>query len=96
MNYLPAIKSAAKYLPLLPWEMLNQKKKIPLLTKYRHFKGGVYTVLMEQVHNEATGEFMTVYQGLDGTIWARPSNEFHSYVDGVRRFKPITPGEADA
>ena len=88
----PIIKAAAKILPAIPWEKVNQKKPIPLLIDYEHFKGGTYTVLLEQVRNEATGDLLTVYRGSDGTIWARPSTEFHGYVNGTRRFKPIRKG----
>ena len=89
MQFTPIIKAATKILPVIPWEQINKKKPIPLNHEYEHFRGGKYTVLMEQVRQEATGELLTVYRGPDGTIWARPSLEFHGYVNGVRRFKPI-------
>lgn len=91
MQFTPIINAATKILPAVPWDKINRKQPIPLNHKYKHFKGGIYTVLMEQVRNEATGNLMTVYQGTDGTIWVRPASEFHGYTQGHRRFKPIKP-----
>jgi hypothetical protein len=95
MQFAPIVKAATKILPILPWEQINKRKPIPLNHKYKHFKGGVYTVLLEQVRTETTGDLLTVYRGSDGTVWARPSSEFHGYVNGARRFKPIMSGETD-
>lgn len=39
---------------------------------YRHFKGGLYTVLLEAVHSESL-ESVVVYRSHEaGTVWARP------------------------
>ena len=88
MQILPVIKIASKIIPKIPWNMLpklNQKD----LIQYEHFKGGRYTVLLEQVCNESDSVLLTIYQGPDGTIWARPTIEFHGYIGGIKRFKQI-------
>ena len=46
---------------------------------WRHFKGGLYTVLTKAVHTE-TGEDLVVYS--DGVkVWARPLAMFASNVE---------------
>lgn len=44
---------------------------------YRHYKGGLYTVLYEAIHSE-TLEKMVVYTPCkeDADIWVRPSSMF--------------------
>lgn len=62
--------------------------------KYKHFKGGIYTVLFIAEHTE-TGELHVVYKNPDlDTIWIRPLLMFDSQVildDGTRvnRFEKI-------
>ncbi len=54
--------------------------------KYRHFKGGIYTVICVARHSE-TGEAFVVYQrdndgtAYSGKIYARPIDMFFSKVD---------------
>lgn len=56
-------------------------------TLWRHRKtGGVYRIV-GQCRIEATGQDAFLYQGQDGTIWARPCAEF---MDG--RFEPAGTG----
>jgi hypothetical protein len=53
---------------------------------HRHGKtGGLYRLVHSQVVIEATMTPAVVYEGVDGTIWVRPSAEFH---DG--RFATLT------
>lgn len=89
IQFVPIITAAAKIIPKIPWNMLPKLNQKNSLIQYEHFKGGVYTVLLENVCNEADNTLLTVYQGSDGTIWARPSIEFHGYINGTKRFKPI-------
>ncbi|MGN0613717.1 MAG: DUF1653 domain-containing protein [Porcipelethomonas sp.] len=61
-------------------------RKIIAGMRYRHFKGGIYTVICVAKHSE-TGEKLVIYQrdndGSDfsGLICARPSELFLSEVD---------------
>ncbi|MFN4168829.1 MAG: hypothetical protein ACK4HD_11010 [Pannonibacter phragmitetus] len=53
-------------------------------TRWQHRKtGGIYRIV-GKCRIEATGEEAFLYQGADGTIWARPCGEF---MDG--RFEPL-------
>ena len=60
-------------------------REIKVGGRYRHFKGGEYTVLALATHTE-TGERMVVYQSLSDTsaVWARPYEMFASKVDGEK------------
>ncbi len=49
------------------------------MSKYKHYKGEVYTVLAIGRHTE-TGEDMTVYEGSNGEVWVIPSKMFNEYV----------------
>lgn len=62
--------------------------------RYKHYKGGEYTVLATATH-EKTGEKLVIYQSQsDFHAWARPLEEFlgEVEVDGaaVRRFTPTS------
>jgi len=59
------------------------------LGRYRHFKGGIYTVLNSAISAE-TCAIMVVYRAEDGTIWVRPALEWDELVgDGVKRFERV-------
>lgn len=59
---------------------------------YRHYKGGLYQVLMEVTH-EGDKEPMVIYRAGNGTLWARFKRNFHEQIeiDGEQRwrFSPI-------
>jgi hypothetical protein len=57
--------------------------------KYRHFKGGEYTVQGVAKHSE-TGEFMVVYTPLygEGGLWVRPLDMFIEEVEHEGRTRP--------
>jgi hypothetical protein len=59
---------------------------------YRHYKGGLYRVLLVARHSE-TEEEMVVYQDLYGEMgyWVRPLGNFLKEVGGVPRFRPLNP-----
>jgi hypothetical protein len=47
---------------------------------YRHYKGGIYKVLLWATDTE-TGETSVVYEGTDGKIWVRPATMFFENVE---------------
>ena len=63
------------------------------MTKYQHYKGGIYTLVDPSVLHTETGEFLVVYQNSKGATFARPRDMFFDEVevDGVMvpRFKEI-------
>ncbi len=60
---------------------------------YRHFKGGIYTLLAVGRHSE-TEALHVVYRAADGRIWVRPLEMWSEDVDGpdgrVPRFAPVS------
>lgn len=67
----------------------------PAPGRYRHYKGGLYTVIGTARHSE-TGELLVVYRPEygEGALWVRPLAMFLEsvVVDSrkVPRFQPIT------
>lgn len=61
--------------------------------RFRHYKGGVYTVLCLSLHTENMEKLVLYRRDMDGTIWSRPYDMFFCKVeDGkklVDRFTPI-------
>ena len=65
---------------------------------YRHYKGGIYRLMVDATHSE-TQEEMIVYKHVwphEPRFWVRPADMFFDYVtlpDGqtVRRFQLILP-----
>ncbi|MFI2856911.1 DUF1653 domain-containing protein [Paenibacillus sp. JSM ZJ436] len=56
--------------------------------KFKHYKGGIYTVVPLAYHTE-TQEGMVIYEDGTGYRWARPAAMFFGYLeDGTRRFEP--------
>lgn len=59
---------------------------------YKHYKGGIYSVIGEGIHTE-TNEVLVFYTDENGDFWARPTEMFKSTieVDGkvVNRFDKI-------
>jgi len=66
------------------------------MTKYQHYKGGIYTLITFAQHTE-NNEDLVIYQNKDGEVFARPHDMFFGdvEVDGimVERFKEIKPKE---
>lgn len=64
--------------------------KIPC--RFRHFKGGMYTLVEYAIHTE-TRELLAIYKSDDGAGHARPYQMFIGVVehDGkqVQRFSPV-------
>jgi hypothetical protein len=56
------------------------------VTRYRHYKGGIYELVAEAVL-EADHTPVMVYRGQDGAVWVRPRAAFFETVsvDGVEQ-----------
>ncbi|NHO31298.1 DUF1653 domain-containing protein [Acetobacter fallax] len=53
---------------------------------YRHYKGGLYTVITTARHSE-TEEWFVVYRSeAHGTLWIRPLSMWKETVNGQPRF----------
>jgi len=50
------------------------------LGKYRHYKGGIYTLIHVAHHTEREDELLCIYKDIDGKIWARP---FDMWIEQV-------------
>jgi hypothetical protein len=48
---------------------------MPINHLYRHYKGGIYT-LLHIAQSESDGSEQAIYRGADGKIWVRPMCEF--------------------
>jgi hypothetical protein len=48
---------------------------------YRHFKGGIYTVLGVARHSEDPTQEFVVYKNKDNKFWIRPLAMFLEHVD---------------
>lgn len=56
---------------------------------YRHYKGGLYTVLHLARHSE-TEEWLVVYRSeTHQTLWVRPLSMWLESVGGQQRFAPV-------
>ncbi|KQX07303.1 MULTISPECIES: DUF1653 domain-containing protein [unclassified Leifsonia] len=62
---------------------------------YRHFKGGLYTVVGEATDSE-TEQRVVVYSSADGRLWVRPASMWEERVNHqgatVARFTPVELG----
>ena len=58
---------------------------------YRHFKGGIYSVLCVAQHHDDTDRRFVIYQSNDTSeIYSRPFAEFHGmHESGVKRMNII-------
>lgn len=62
---------------------------------YRHYKGGLYTVLHTARHSE-TEEWLVVYRSeAHGSLWVRPLSMWIEQVDGCPRFAFINPDDTE-
>ena len=50
------------------------------MTRYRHYKGGLYELVCE-AELEADHTPVIVYRGQDGQTWVRPTASFFSTVE---------------
>jgi len=56
---------------------------------YRHYKGGLYSVICVGRHSE-TEEWLVTYRAeASGTYWVRPLSMWQEMVDGFPRFEQI-------
>lgn len=62
------------------------------MSMYRHFKGGIYEVICEALH-EADQTPMIVYRDHQGTVWVRARARFFEVIEhegvAVPRFAPL-------
>lgn len=61
--------------------------------KYRHFKGGIYTYVVQATLECDRDQNIVVYEDENGHRWARPSEEFFGTVtfngEEINRFEEI-------
>ena len=64
-----------------------------LQATHKHYKGGTYRVLHDDVPHTETDEILTIYQHVwphPLAVKARPKDNFHGTLeDGTRRFEPL-------
>ena len=66
---------------------MKSENPIVMLGVYRHFKGGIYTVVGFAKHTE-TEEILVIYRSnKSGETWARPLSMWNDIKDGKRRFE---------
>ena len=65
--------------------------ELPPAGPYRHYKGGLYTLICVGRHSE-TEEWLVTYRSeARGDYWVRPLAMWNEAVDGVPRFAPYSP-----
>ena len=70
---------------------MTEEQALKIAT-HRHYKGGLYRLMYENVINTETSELMVIYQHVwphEPKIYARPQSNFYSRTqegDGVWRF----------
>ena len=83
---LPAERYIVDKIDRMPTIQPEQRKKI----LYRHYKGGTYELVCNNVIYTETGESLVIYRGCRGQLWARPESMFYGLVkvgdDLVPRF----------
>ncbi len=51
------------------------------MTRYRHYKGGVYEYLCTATLESDPAVQMIVYRSENGTLWTRPESVFFELID---------------
>jgi len=54
--------------------------------RYRHFKGGLYTVIAIATHTETMEEMVVYKSDENGSVWVRPKSMFLDKKGDVDRF----------
>jgi hypothetical protein len=57
-------------------------------TKYRHYKGGLYTFIAKAKCSETLQDLVVYQSDGDGDVWVRPLKEFASRVEVDGELKP--------
>lgn len=71
----------------------NEQTEHPRPGFYRHYKGGLYTVICVGQHSE-TEEWLVTYRSEAlGSYWVRPLSMWQQSVNGVPRFAYIGEDE---
>ena len=66
---------------------------------YRHYKGGTYELVCNNVTHTETGESLVIYRDCRGQMWARPESMFYGLVkvgDGLVPRFVLCQSEGDA
>ncbi|CAH2909872.1 MAG: Uncharacterized protein conserved in bacteria [uncultured Paraburkholderia sp.] len=50
------------------------------ITRYRHYKGGIYELICEATLEFDPSVTMIVYKASNGTIWTRPASVFFERI----------------
>lgn len=51
------------------------------ITRYRHYKGGLYELICEATLESDPTVTMIVYKASNGTIWTRPASAFFEQIE---------------
>ncbi|CAH2783123.1 MAG: Uncharacterized protein conserved in bacteria [uncultured Paraburkholderia sp.] len=51
------------------------------ITRYRHYKGGIYELICEATLESNPSVTMIVYKASNGTIWTRPASVFLEQIE---------------
>src|SRR5260221_11568350 len=92
-HIIPLCNQAFHHSRKLPWtcgfDAALAKEPPRWVPTHRHYKGGLYRLLLVALHTEAH-ENMAIYQSEDGMRWARPLEMFNDTLpDGRKRFTAI-------
>jgi len=58
------------------------------MSKYRHFKGGLYEIICTASLESDPSVQMVVYKAENGTIWTRPAAVFFEQVEHLGKLIP--------
>ncbi len=58
------------------------------MTRYRHYKGGLYELVCSATLESSPDIQMIVYRAANGTIWTRPESVFFEQVEVEGRLVP--------
>lgn len=71
-----AVNNYSAKIMQLPSAQPERRKEI----LYRHYKGGTYELVCNNVTHTETGESLVIYRDYRGQLWARPESMFYGLV----------------